>query len=219
MNGPDNPIGWCNFTWNPVKGLCPVNCPYCYARRIYERFHYDPTIRLDKKELYAPLKLKKPAKIFVDSTIELFGEWVSDDWIYDIFNIVCDVPQHTFQFLTKFPQGMNRFVFPWNCWCGVTIEDDKHYARAYELHWVTASVKFVSFEPLHSAIQFDPGDLDDVNWVIVGAETGTRKGKITPKEEWIQNIIDQADKWNVPVYLKNNLTPYWFGELRQEFPK
>ncbi len=24
-------IEWCNFSINPVKGLCPVGCSYCYA--------------------------------------------------------------------------------------------------------------------------------------------------------------------------------------------
>lgn len=41
----------------------------------------------------------------------------------------------------------------------------------------------------------------------------------TPKEEWIQGIIYQADQWNVPIFLKDNLKQYWPGELRQEFPK
>ncbi len=213
-----NGIGWCDFTCNPVKGLCPVGCDYCYARRIYERFHYDPTIRLDEKELYAPLKLKKPSRIFVGSTIELFGNWVPDKWIEDILSVAFYAPQHIFQFLTKFPQGIEKLSFPKNCWCGVTIEDDKHYARVYALHWANAPVKFISFEPLHSGIQFDPTDLDDINWIIIGAETDNRKGKITPREEWIQGIVDRADKWNVPVFMKDNLNPYWPGKLRQEFP-
>ena len=30
-------IEWTDFTWNPVTG-CLHGCPYCYARRIAERF-------------------------------------------------------------------------------------------------------------------------------------------------------------------------------------
>lgn len=30
-------IEWCDMTWNPVTG-CRHGCPYCYARRIAERF-------------------------------------------------------------------------------------------------------------------------------------------------------------------------------------
>ena len=220
MNGPNNPIGWCDFTWNPVKGLCPVGCNYCYARRIYERFSYDPTIRLDEKEMTAPLKLKKPAKIFVGSTIELFGSWCKYGWIERILSFVRRCPQHTFQFLTKFPRQMAQFHFPENCWCGVTIEQEKYYsARNNSLQRTAAPLRLISFEPLQSAISFDETDLDDIDWVIIGAETGNRRGKIIPEEEWIFDIVDQADDWNVPVFLKDNLKPYWSGELRQEFPE
>lgn len=219
MNGPNNKIGWTDFTWNPIKGKCPVGCPYCYARRIYERFHYDPTIRLDKNELYAPLKLKKPAKIFVGSTIELFGSWCKYRWIEMILSFVMRCPQHTFQFLTKFPAQMAQFDFPTNCWCGTTITHDGVYQNAYALQAVVTPIRFISFEPLHSAIQFDPIDFDDIDWIIIGAETGNRKAKITPEEEWISDIVDQADDWKVPVFMKENLKPYWPGKLRQEFPK
>ena len=58
-------IEWCDVTYNPVKGLCPMGCSYCYARKFYKRFRWDPTIRLDEKELEAPLRFKRPAKIFV----------------------------------------------------------------------------------------------------------------------------------------------------------
>ena len=30
-------IEWCDSTWNPITG-CRHKCPYCYARRMAERF-------------------------------------------------------------------------------------------------------------------------------------------------------------------------------------
>lgn len=57
------------------------------------------------------------------------------------------------------------------------------------------------------------------HWIIVGAETGNRKDKIEPKAEWIEQVIKQADHWHLPIFMKDNLKPYWHGELRQEFPK
>lgn len=65
MNGPNNPIGWIDYTWNPVKGLCPEACEYCYARRIYARFHYDPAIRLDEKSSWHPTTSTKSIMIGV----------------------------------------------------------------------------------------------------------------------------------------------------------
>ena len=224
MNGPNNPIGWTDYTWNPVKGKCPVACPYCYARRIYDRFHYNPTIRMDEKELQAPFKLKEPSRIFVGSTIELFGNWVSDKWRYDILQVVKANPQHTFQFLTRFPNSMNCWIFPKNCWCGVTVENEREIERIGHLVDVRAphppTIQFSSFEPLHSGIN---GGIYQVigklDWIIIGAETGNRKGKIEPEAEWIERVIKQADHWHLPIFMKDNLKPYWDGQLRQEFPE
>lgn len=218
MNGPNNPIGWCDYTWNPVKGKCPVACPYCYARRIYDRFKWDPTVRLDKKELLAPYKLKKPAKIFVGSMIELFGELINP-WMEDILKVVKDNPRHTFQFLTRIPKVMADFAFPDNCWCGTTVESEMQIRRIGELCNVKASIKFASFEPLHSGI--DGGIyrvIRNLDWLIIGAETGNRQAKIIPQKQWIEQVIKQADHSHLPIFMKDNLKPYWHEELRQEFP-
>ena len=218
MNGPNNPIGWCDYTWNPVKGKCPVACPYCYARRIYDRFHYDPTIRLDEKELQAPFKLKGSSRIFVGSTIELFGNWILSEWLERILEVVTQLPQHTFIFLSKCPERFKFFDFPDNCWTGTTITREgptKDYRMRHA--WKSpARVHFYSFEPLHSSIK--QGTFAFLSWMIIGAETGNRIGKITPKEEWIQELIDFANREEVPIFMKDNLKPYWNGVLRQEFP-
>ena len=225
MNGPNNPISWCSYTWNPVRGLCPVGCPYCYARGIYKRFHYDPTIRLNEKELQAPYKLKEPSRIFVGSTIELFGEWVSDNWIERILKVCRDNPQHTFQFLTRYPQQLGDFHFPINCWLGVTVttkvdkwkadylaEIDFDPYKDYERKHTT----FVSYEPL---LDDAGGWLCGIRWVIIGAETGNRKGKVLPEKAWIENILYYANTWNVPVFMKGNLPKFADIKTRQEFPK
>jgi len=221
MNGPNNPIGWTDYTWNPVKGKCPMACPYCYARRIYDRFHYDPAIRLDEKELQAPFKLKEPSRIFVGSTIELFGNWVWSEWLEKILEVVSQLPQHTFIFLSKCPERYKFFEFPDNCWTGTTItqEDTTKAYRISNAWGSSAPVHFYSFEPLHSRIKSGSWLFTFLHWVIIGAETGNRKGKIIPKQEWIKELIDAADYDGVPVFLKDNLKPYWHGELRQEFPE
>jgi protein gp37 len=219
MNGPNNPIGWCDYTWNPVKGKCPVACPYCYARRIYDRFHYDPTIRFDAKEFSAVEKLKKPARIFVGSTIELFGERIPKEWIFAILEQARKHPQHTFQFLTKNPAWMVPFNFPFNCWCGTTVTTFSERGNVYYLSEVQTTKRFVSFEPLHGDMAFPYFPyLNHIDWIIIGAETGNCKGKIVPEEKWIANILGYADSIGIPIFMKDNLKPYWHGELRQEFP-
>lgn len=56
-------------------------------------------------------------------------------------------------------------------------------------------------------------------WIIVGAETGSRKDKVIPRREWIENIVEQCRKYNIPVFMKPSLTDIWGEELIQEFPK
>ena len=61
------------------------------------------------------------------------------------------------------------------------------------------------------------GDFTD--WVIIGAETGNRKGKVTPQPEWIHKIVEEAKEYNVPVFMKDSLIPI-IGEdqMLREFP-
>jgi protein gp37 len=218
MNGPNNPIGWCTHTWNPIKGLCPEACEYCYARRIYARFKYDPAIRLDEKELMAPYKLKKPARIFCGSTIEMFHQDIHGDWLHQIYDVIVDNPQHVFQFLYHF--SPHRGVFPYNCWLGLTVtsyidaQKALTFSKTYPDH-----IKFISFEPLLG----DPAISDEVykniDWMIIGALTGKGKGKIDPRKEWIAKLLNAADRHHLQVYMKDNIQQYWHHYLRQDFPK
>jgi protein gp37 len=211
-------IEWCDMTWNPVKGKCPVACPYCYARRMYDRFKWNPEIRLDKKELLAPNKLKKPSKIFAFSTIEPFINAIRlKTWIPRMFGVMYHNQRHTFQLLTKFPKHLQAFYIPRNLWTGTTITRLK--TNPSNLHWIKQSeaiIKFISFEPLHGKIECD---LEGIDWIIIGAETGNRKGKIIPKREWIEGLINQAKEHNIPIFLKDNLKEHWDGEWYQDFPK
>ena len=101
MNGPNNPIKWCDFTWNPFTG-CKNNCSYCYARKVANRFKgtkafphgFEPTFH---PERLAELgHVRKPSRIFVCSMGELFGPWVPDYQIEWIINMTKEFPEHTF---------------------------------------------------------------------------------------------------------------------------
>lgn len=204
-------IDWCNFSINPVKGLCPMACEYCYARRMYKRFHWDETIRYDDMVWQTGSPIYNGSKVFVGSTMELFGDWIKPDWMQYIFEYVKAVPKVTFIFLTKRPQNLIRYSpFPSNCWIGVSIPDDVHTAGVFGyLKKIEASVKFISFEPLLSKI-LKPEILEPllkstgINWLIIGQQTPSRPAT-QPKIEWIKDIVDTADQAEVPVFLKDNL--------------
>jgi len=241
-----NKIGWCDVTINPVKGLCPVGCSYCYARKFYKRYKWDTEIRY-RNDVFMTLPGKNyPKRVFVGSTMELFGDWVKPEWMQDIMDFVRYYSWHTFIFLTKQPQNLIKFSpFPENCWIGSSATNADQLSAAYVgLGRIEASVKFLSYEPLLNNIVMEPQFLQDagISWVIVGQQTpvcASTQSQIS----WIKEIVEAANKSNVPVFLKNNLQsvfkkafdidksdgyllPAWAGEtsgayrkLRQEFPK
>lgn len=216
MNGPNNPIGWCDWTWNPVKGLCPEACPYCYARRIYTHYGYDPKIRLDEHELLEPYRRKKPFKIFCGSTIEIFHQDIHGVWLQQIVKVIEDNPQHVFQFLYHF--SPHRGIFPNNCWLGLTVTSYRDANKALMFSKTYPSnIKFISFEPLLGDPTIPEEVFENIDWMIIGALTGSKK--VVPGLSWIPKLLNAADRHYLPVYMKDSLQPYWYHYLRKEFPK
>jgi protein gp37 len=214
------------YSWNPIRGLCPVACFYCYARRQYKRFGLDPAPRLDESEIYKPMNRWintrpgkfKTARIFVCSTFDIFHP-VADRWRDKIFYGITMDPDDTFIVLTKLPERIDRPMPP-NVWLGVTVETGSEWDRAKELRNHKAAVKFVSFEPILGKPQL--GDFrftaDEFDWFILGRLTG--HGNVNnPELGTLKNIVEIARKYNRPVFMKNNLKDIWKGPLIQEFPK
>lgn len=232
----DQVSGKPGYTINPVKGLCPVDCKdnqgksYCYARRMYTRFKWNPEIRYDPVVFDS---MPSPgSKVFIGSTMELFGEWVEVGWMRNIIGNIKEFPELTFIFLTKRPENLIQYSpFPGNCYIGVSVTNQEMHNRAIAcLTGIQASVKFISYEPLLSEIKPSGAyDLTDIQWVIIGAQTPV-SAKSAPEIEWVREIVEAADKARIPVFLKNNLisilppntlqSPFHFGVhgIRQEYP-
>lgn len=212
-------IEWTDYTWNPITG-CKHGCPYCYAARMYKRFgrSFEPTyhpMRLD-----APLKLKKPSKIFVCSTADLFGDWVPKEWINAVIGIAAACPQHTFQFLTKNPKRYAEFKFPANCWLGATVEHGEHDSiQQFRLNDLENAVShhliFLSIEPIMG--RFEWSFSHAIRWVIIGGMTG--KGAVKAKKEWMDSTLRACEANGIPVFMKPKGLVHLSLELRQEFPK
>jgi len=245
-----NKIGWCNATWNPVWG-CRNKCSYCYARIFAKRFgsirfieewkyrtehnidsayfklkHSLDLIEFKPTFLYSQYNKKLPIKaqrIFVGSMSEI-AHW-EDEWLEKVLEKVKLYPQHIFQFLTKYPQIYGEWVWPKNCWLGVTITENPKDGESgrwgyYEYKQNNkGNLKFVCYEPLlMQMLLIYYLNLEDIDWVIIGAETGNRKGKIIPKKEWIEDIVNYCRDNNIPLYLKDSLKDVYPEEIK-EFPK
>jgi len=216
-------IEWCDMTWNPVWG-CKNNCPYCYARKIAKRFGTTPEMRnfeltwMEKN--YTKRFPAKPKRIFVNSMSDIYF-W-EHGWVERVFERIVDYPQHVFMFLTKFPESYgiwSQLIFPENCWLGITCTT---FERLVEVvldmnHIARGNTFFISAEPLQNDIGNEIGRVgirENFDWLIVGAETGNRKGKTIPQREWIEELVDI----DIPLFMKDNLRPYWDGKFRQEWP-
>ena len=50
-------------------------------------------------------------------------------------------------------------------------------------------------------------DLTGIEWIVIGTETGRRKGKAVSKPEWVWNLTHQAHALGTPVFMKEDLLP------------
>ena len=163
----------------------------------------------------------KPRTVFVCSMADLFGEWIPDEWIEEVFESCGKAPQHRYLFLTKNPSryvGLakaGKLPDGENMWYGTTVttpDESLFYSKEHNT--------FVSIEPIKSQFESKSHDISDViKWVIVGAETGNHKGKTVPRREWIENIAEDCWINRVPVFMKDSLIPIVGEEnMRREFP-
>jgi len=228
-------IDWTDFSLNVITGCRgPAgdgrHCPHCYAKRLahgrLRRLYLanrtyvvgDPSDpfapRFWPNRLEQPARLKKPSKIFVCSMGELFDPSLPDSWLRAVFAMIDANPQHTFQLLTHQPEQLARFSpYPPNCWVGATATGhNEAYDAIKSLDDVDAIVRYLSIEPL----LFNVGGalLDGLDWVIVGAQTGPGAKPVDRRD--VQELLDGADCYRTPIFLKDNLK---WPDPRQEFPE
>lgn len=184
---------------------------------------FEPT--LHEYRLGDVARKKKPASVFVCSMGDLFGPFIPDEWIAKVFEACKAAPWHHYMFLTKYPERYaamaNAGKLPQrrecpNFWYGTTVT--KVGDRAFT-PGVTFNT-FLSIEPISGHLDAGLGSFGGARWIIVGAETGNRKGKITPERAWIENVIEAAAITHAPVLLKDSaeLRAVWGDDLIQDFP-
>jgi protein gp37 len=144
-------------------------------------------VKCHPDRLRQPYKLKTPSRVFVNSMSDLFHECIPDAFIMDVFGVMADLPQHTFQVLTKRPERAACWNFwPDNVWMGTSVEDARVTHRIDTIQRCRAKIKFLSCEPLIGPL----GDVDfrGIDWVIVGGESGP--GYRPMHQQWCRQIRD-----------------------------
>jgi len=205
-------IEWTEQTWNPTTGCTKVSpgCQHCYAGTMARRLKamgvkgYEKGFKLTLQphRLHEPLRRGKPTIYFVNSMSDLFHEEIQDTYIQQVFDVMKNAYQHTFQVLTKRVDRMvtycKSYEVPQNVWLGVTVENKGHgLSRITKLRKTKARIRFLSMEPLIE----DLGKLDltGIQWAIVGGESGPKARRM--KTEWVIRIKRQCEEQKVSFFL------------------
>lgn len=201
-------IEWTEATWNPWMGCTKVSpgCDLCYMYREQRRYGRDPEVVVRSKTTFnAPLKWASPKAIFTCS----WSDWFhadADPWRDEAWEIIRRTPQHTYQILTKRPGRIARHLpLDWgegwsHVWLGVSVENQDHAFRARQLTEVPAAVRFVSAEPLLGPVAFERPVLRQLDWLIVGGESGP---DCRPMDmAWASGLRDQCEQHGVAFFLK-----------------
>jgi len=214
-------IEWTEQTWNPVTGCDRVStgCDHCYALTLAKRLKamgaekyqndgnpitsgpgFDVTIH--PKSLTEPLRWTGHRIVFVNSMSDLLHARVPLSFVRDVFDVIRETPQHTYQVLTKRSRRLRRLAgsldWPDNLWIGVSVENTAALSRVDDLRLVPAAVRFLSCEPLLGPL--DGINLEGIDWVIAGGESGPR---YRPMElDWARGIRNACQAADVPFFFK-----------------
>jgi protein gp37 len=233
-------IGWTDHTFNPWIGCTKVSaaCDFCYAEVWDARFKGDrwgPKADRKRTKTYGnPVKWNAEAqkkgiryKVFCASLADIFDNHksIQPQWRTDVWDLVEKTPFLDWQFLTKRPQNISKFVpkswmekgFPENVWVGTTVEDHTTAEqRIPSLLNVPARVRFLSCEPMIGSVDLTNvlghNVLADLQWVIVGGESGPQ---FRPTHiQWVQKMRDDCQQAGVPFYFKQ-----WGGTSQTHIKK
>jgi protein gp37 len=237
-------IEWTEVTWNPVTGCDRVSagCDHCYALALAKRlkamgmvkYQHDGDPRtsgpgfgvwVHPEALHEPYGWRTSRIVFVNSMSDLFHARVPLSFIRNVFDVIAETPQHTYQVLTKRSLRLRRLAdsLPWppNLWIGVSVEGAGVVSRIEHLRHVPAAVRFLSCEPLLGPL--DGVDLEGIGWVIAGGESGPNYRPL--HLEWARGLRDTCQQAGVPFFFKQwgGRTPKAFGreldgELWDEMP-
>jgi protein gp37 len=138
-------IEWTGDTWNPITGCDRISagCDHCYALTLAKRlkamgapkYQNDGhprssgpgfAVTVHPAALDIPRRWGGARLVFVNSMSDLFHAQVPEDFVHQVFEVITDTPQHTYQVLTKRPMRARRLAergleFPENLWLGVSV--------------------------------------------------------------------------------------------------
>jgi DNA repair photolyase len=211
-----NMYGFVTHTWNPIKGKCLHKCSYCYMDKMYKRYKWNETIRLDDKCLND--QLGKDNFIFVGSSTDMWSEDIPDHYIKEVLHH-CYKFDNQYLFQSKNPKRFVKYSndFPLNSLLGTTLETNysgliKDNApdimkRINAMIDLNHDKKMITIEPV---LDFEPDRFFEIIkrinpiQVNIGADSGNNKLP-EPSKEKLRYLISRIDNTDIKLILKDNL--------------
>lgn len=203
-------ISWTDSTLNLSWGCTKVSagCDHCYMFRLSKQFGRNPEKVQFMNLKNAEAKVQTLGeKVFVNSMSDTFHESIPDDVIESWMKMFERHADHQFQVLTKRIGRARMYVrkygmLPSNVWLGTSVEDRWHVNRIKTLQTIPhTGIKFISFEPLLSFMALL--DLKEIDWVIVGGESGMKsENPRSMHPEWANDIMYQCKDQGVAFFFK-----------------
>jgi len=219
-----NPITGCS--------KCSPGCENCYALTMSRRlaamgkekykgvvadcgdgqgWAWTGKVRCHEDALEIPRKRKKPTTYFVSSMSDTFHVDVPSEFLNLLFHEMRYTPRHRYLVLTKRPLRARQMFTAWanrygvmaNVAVGVTACNREEWNEKVPiLCQIPAAMRFVSVEPMLGPVVPDCDELEAVDWVICGTESGPSSRRRPLKLNWVRDLRDACLSAEVPFFLK-----------------
>ena len=165
------------------------------------------------------MKAKTPKSVFIDSMSDI-GTW-SDEWLDAVVEAMYKNQQHWYLALTKtgirpLMDRLWKYALKYGeaapLYIGKSITTQ---AQADVLFKNGDITDFLSIEPILEPIDMTEAICTTAT-VIIGAETGNRKGKVIPQKAWVDDIVRLADQHGIKVFMKGSLRKIMGDDFRQD---
>ncbi len=143
---------------------------------------------------------------------DLFHEQVENLFIEKVLDRMWERPNNAYLIPTKRPERIPEWL-EWSkrvhhggkinrpfIAVGTSVENSDAYDRIAHLKTVRAAIKYLSVEPMLDFVTLTENTLKEIDWVIIGAESGANRREC--KIEWVRDLVQQCKAAGVPVFVK-----------------
>lgn len=207
-------IEYLDYTWNPIVGCSGFGCAVaavCWAARSAKRrkgkcdacYSFEPHMHWER--LDQPAKVKSSSRIGVSFSGEFYDKEISESVRGSVYISISQAPWHKYIIFTKQPQNIDANEVESlsdlgiSLSIGVSVNQQCDSWRVDAIRDLPVSCRIVSAEPVLEKMDLD---LKGINLLIIGGQTCPA---LYPDPTWVRELIANARRKGVAVFLKNNI--------------